>query len=648
MNVQGDKVKASWVQFGISMLTPISSTSELVHLAQYVQDASGCTIVRGQKAADSPGLLEVALDDDLAVEITATQYAADQHMMLPLKITGCCANWTAGLYQRVGWTQGHYTNGTGYSALGVDASGHAHVPLYTGRGAAHIIAGHPVIAVDESGKPLYSIFVQVTHVDVDNATLTNTWHLSVNNPTEQDVVVRLHSSFGLPDLQLSKQKFTVRAGELIDVLPAASERSLEMDDPAAAAKTDDDALKSAVKSSDESVYSVYWDVGSMDDCFEKAHDGRPCRVNPQSKNLSKFGILPWTRAVTGSIQSFPMMQPDGLPYAGGVPQMANFTEQMTLIENLVKEWLPDEAYSGLAIFDYEEWQPVWESNWGCRGCTLAQIPHCCQCWNCTGCPRLSLYPIGMQDCRYQSYSIELARRAHPALTLPQLIAQAKKEFTAASVALYVDALKTAKRLRPHATWGFYNTLGDHMGGIDAITRAALPIFKEAQAIFPSIYMDTVYNDSQEAHFIHTRTNASVRIAQLVGGDSPPQVIPFVMQMKDSPKAGPLPLLTPAEIEQEFFRPYDLGASGVIVFNGNLTGHAAYWEHTQSVLGPAIRTFLDSVNNCSVAQCNGHGRCVPRGSTTCVCFAKYHGTRCESHKTDDFEAHDNHMIRGGKI
>ena len=71
-----------------------------------------------------------------------------------------------------------------------------------------------------------------------------------------------------------------------------------------------------------------------------------------------------------------------------------------------------------------------------------------------------------------------------------------------------------------------------------------------------------------------------------------------MQMKDSPKAGPLPLLTPAEIEQEFFRPYDLGASGVIVFNGNLTGHAAYWEHTQSVLGPAIRTFLDSVTSCA--------------------------------------------------
>ena len=43
---------------------------------------------------------------------------------------------------------------------------------------------------------------------------------------------------------------------------------------------------------------------------------------------------------------------------------------------------------------------------------------------------------------------------------------------------------------------------------------------------------------------------------------------FVMQIKDSPTA-PLPLLTPAEIDTEFFVPADLGASGVIVFNSAL-------------------------------------------------------------------------------
>ena len=378
------------------------------------------------------------------------------------------------------------------------------------------------------------------------------------------------------------------------------------------------------------VYSVFWDVGNMDDCLEKAHEGHPCRID-HHVNLSQFGILPWTRALTGSIQSFPMLQSDGLPYGAGVPQNSNYTHQMQLIEQLVEDWIPETNYSGLAIFDYEEWQPVWQSNWACRGCTLAQIPRCCQCWNCTGCPTFAQDPLGMQDCRYQAWSIELVRHKHPTWELSQLVSQASKEFDAASVALYVGALQTARRLRPNATWGFYNTLGDHQGGPDdAITKAAMPIFYESQAIFPSLYMNTVYNDTAEARLIHARVKASVSIAAEVGAhlNAPaPPVIPFVMQMKDSSQAGSLPLLSPAEIEEEFFVPYDLGAAGVIVFNGNLTADAAYWEHTRTVLGPAVRAFLDEVEACSVAHCNGNGRCVPRNSTRCVCFPGYQGAHC---------------------
>ena len=33
------------------------------------------------------------------------------------------------------------------------------------------------------------------------------------------------------------------------------------------------------------------------------------------------------------------------------------------------------------------------------------MPRCCECWNCSGCPTLAAEPLGMQDCRYQAYSI---------------------------------------------------------------------------------------------------------------------------------------------------------------------------------------------------------------------------------------------------
>jgi hypothetical protein len=172
-------------------------------------------------------------------------------------------------------------------------------------------------------------------------------------------------------------------------------------------KMDDTSRLAAQPGPGPAPYTVFWDVGQMDDCLEAAHDGHPCRVDPH--NVTQFGVQPWQKMVTGSIQTFPMLTPAGAPYAGGVPQAANFTVQMQLIANLVREFIPDPEWDGVAAFDYEEWIPVWESNWACRGCTLAQIPRCCQCWNCSGCPTFKAEPLGMQDCRYQAYSIERVR-----------------------------------------------------------------------------------------------------------------------------------------------------------------------------------------------------------------------------------------------
>ena len=64
------------------------------------------------------------------------------------------------------------------------------------------------------------------------------------------------------------------------------------------------------------------------------------------------GILPWDRALTGSIQSFPMLQRNGLPYAEGVPQAANLTHHRQLVEGMIEEWIPDANWSGIGVFDY--------------------------------------------------------------------------------------------------------------------------------------------------------------------------------------------------------------------------------------------------------------------------------------------------------
>ena len=141
--------------------------------------------------------------------------------MVPLRVGNLCRNWTAGLLQKDGYSLGFYSNGSDvYSALGVDATSNAHVPLFTGRGAAHVIAGHPVAALHaQEGTPACEVFVQLTHVDSVPG-VRDTWHVSVNNPTESEVTIRLASSFGLPGMQDLAQlgALRVKAGGLVDVL----------------------------------------------------------------------------------------------------------------------------------------------------------------------------------------------------------------------------------------------------------------------------------------------------------------------------------------------------------------------------------------------------------------------------------------------
>ena len=45
-----------------------------------------------------------------------------------------------------------------------------------------------------------------------------------------------------------------------------------------------------LKHDDDQPYRVFWDVGNMDDCLERAAQGQPCRVNRH--NLSQFGAAP--------------------------------------------------------------------------------------------------------------------------------------------------------------------------------------------------------------------------------------------------------------------------------------------------------------------------------------------------------------------
>eukprot|EP01048_Picozoa_sp_COSAG05_P016453 COSAG05_NODE_2118_length_3536_cov_3.709340_2_plen_252_part_00 len=117
---------------------------------------------------------------------------------------------------------------------------------------------------------------------------------------------------------------------------------------------------------------------------------------------------------------------------GGVPQAANLSAHLLKLRETVPLLIPDPDWDGLAVFDFEEWQPVWElmTAGGVAG--------------------------GWHSIAYQQYSVNLTRLAHPHVTNEsELAAMAKASYEAAATDFLVQTLRTCRAIRPRALWGFY-------------------------------------------------------------------------------------------------------------------------------------------------------------------------------------------------
>ena len=221
----------------------------------------------------------------------------------------------------------------------------------------------------------------------------------------------------------------------------------------------------------EEPYSIFWQVsGPNSSVFDQ--NG--------SVDVEQYGIKPLNWSVTGAMSSF-WPQLGGAngqtPQHGGVPQAANLSLHLQLLTAAVEAQVPDSEWAGLAIFDFEEYTPLW-----------ANAPF-----------------------RYQNLSRHLVEAAHPSWRPEQIEAQAKTEFEAASTEMYVATLRRAAALRTRALWGYYNLPSvpwcrkattqaecyldstrpaSSMDMQEALSdaRQLQPVLAACGALFPSIYL----------------------------------------------------------------------------------------------------------------------------------------------------------------
>ncbi|MFH4983140.1 hypothetical protein AB6A40_009849 [Gnathostoma spinigerum] len=54
------------------------------------------------------------------------------------------------------------------------------------------------------------------------------------------------------------------------------------------------------------------------------------------------------------------------PRNGGLPQKVNMTDHLAKAKEDIEKAIPNENFTGVAILDFEEWRPTYETNWSAK------------------------------------------------------------------------------------------------------------------------------------------------------------------------------------------------------------------------------------------------------------------------------------------
>lgn len=369
-------------------------------------------------------------------------------------------------------------------------------------------------------------------------------------------------------------------------------------------------------------YTLYWNVGGG---------------NFTHMDVSAWGFAPGNSTQTGGACSqancsawsgglWPSIGPSGEISNGGVPQAGNLTAHLEYISTHIDAWLPDPLWSGNAVFDFENWTPIWEEN------TSSDWYHSEQ---------------------YQNLSMAVVAATHPTWNESQISSQAKLEFEAAALAYFVDSLELCTSLRPHAAWGFYGFPDNPYGpcvsaGVNpqcgyrnplvgpllrAINDQLSPIYAASTGVFPSIYMPAGTNSSfwafMNADYVSGTTEEATRLVQTYHKGSPlPPVRPFAWAFYHDAVA----TLLPEDLVSELQNPLAAGADGVILWGApDAFNHAAtFLTYLSTTLGPLALNITTTQCECAQSECSGHGACVGNASAPkCRCYPGYSGTTCST-------------------
>ncbi|TKS73842.1 Hyaluronidase PH-20 [Collichthys lucidus] len=297
----------------------------------------------------------------------------------------------------------------------------------------------------------------------------------------------------------------------------------------------------------------------------------------------RFGIFPYVDEDTGEM------------YDEGLPQLINLKDHHEQAEVDIKYYIPT-GQPGIAVLDFEEWRPQWVRNWGSKDI-------------------------------YRQISIDIVQTKNASLSEDEAEDRARILFERAAKKYFLRSILIGKKLRPNRLWGYYlypdcynydynQDMEDFTGECPTIEKdrndELLWLWKESTALFPSIYLELVLRDSEQARlFVRHRIQEAMRVSTLPNSS---YSIPIYAYIRPVYKDSIDDYMSEFDLVNTIGECAALGAAGVISWGDmNVTDKEDSCfdarRHLEQIMNPYILNVSTATRLCSRALCQGQGRCV---------------------------------------
>ncbi|KAM9443514.1 hyaluronidase-2 isoform 1-T3 [Clarias gariepinus] len=298
---------------------------------------------------------------------------------------------------------------------------------------------------------------------------------------------------------------------------------------------------------------------------------------------------------------YPYYETDAVPVNGGLPQLASFEQHLAEVPHGLNKYISERNAKGLAVFDWEEWRPLWIRNWQAKDI-------------------------------YREKSIRLIAEKNPGWKEDMVKRVAQQEFELSAKKFMLETLRKAKSERPNQLWGFYlfpdcynhnygSGLKNYTGRCpdDEVRRnnQLQWLWTESTALFPSIYLASVLKDQAIGRqFVRNRVKEGMRLASVGNGTARPVFV----YTRPTYNNGMM-LLSEMDLISTIGESVSLGAAGVILwgsksYTGSKTNCYDLREYLRvGALGRYLLNVSYAAEQCSAHLCKWHGRCLRRNPDT---------------------------------